>query len=240
MKEYKPSILFGEINEQFILKYRRFLIYKKGNSEVTVDSNIKIIKHYIKIAKKRGFLINIDTDDIKIRQHKSQRVNLTLQEVEKLKEYYFSSFISQHHKKTLGYFLFNCMTGLRIEDLRKLKRSDLSDNYFNFWNQKSKKQQILLTNETCKKILEHDERLFVDMITAKTINETIKEIATFLGIRKKISNHVARHTFATNYLRKGGKVEDLQVLLGHSDIKTTMIYVHIVEDEIIDTMTLLD
>ncbi|WP_278381025.1 site-specific integrase [Chryseobacterium arthrosphaerae] len=240
LKEFRSSILFGEINDKFILKYRRFLIYNKGNSEVTVDSNVKIVKHYIKIAKKRGYQINIDVEDIKIKQHKSHRTNLNLEEVERMKEYLFSTFISDAHKKSLGYFLFNCMTGLRIEDLRKLKRQDLNDDYFNFWNQKSKKQQVLKTNITCKKILDNDESLFINPITAKTINETIQDIAKFLGIRKHLSNHIARHTFATNYLRKGGKIEDLQVLLGHSNIKVTMIYAHIVEDEVVETLHLLD
>ena len=60
--------------------------------------------------------------------------------------YYFSGFISESHKKTLGYFLFNCMTGQRIEDLLKMKREDLTEDFFNFWNKKSKKYQNLLTN----------------------------------------------------------------------------------------------
>lgn len=97
-----------------------------------------------------------------------------------------------------------------------------------------------MTNETCKKILTHDPELFINKVTAKTINETIKEIAVFLGIKKHVTCHIARHTFATNYLRRGGKVEDLQILLAHSDIKTTMVYVHIVESETIKSMKLLD
>ncbi len=240
LKEYKSTILFPDVNEVFISKYRQYLSKKLGNQEVTIDSNIKVLKHYISLAKKRGLIVNIDIERIRIKQHRSHRTNLSISEVEKMKEYYFSSFIKDSHKKTLGYFLFNCMTGLRINDLLKLKREDFTEDYFNFWNQKSKKQQILMTNETCKKILAHDETLFVDKITPKTINETIKEIAVFLGIKKKITCHIARHTFATNYLRKGGKVQDLQVLLAHSDIKTTMIYVHIVESETVRTMSLLD
>lgn len=240
LKEYKSTILFPDVNEVFISKYRQYLSKKLGNQEVTIDSNIKVLKHYISLAKKRGLIVNIDIERIRIKQHRSHRTNLSIAEVEKMKEYYFSSFIKDSHKKTLGYFLFNCMTGLRINDLLKLKREDFTEDYFNFWNQKSKKQQILMTNETCKKILAHDETLFVDKITPKTINETIKEIAAFLGIKKKVTCHIARHTFATNYLRKGGKVQDLQVLLAHSDIKTTMIYVHIVESETVRTMTLLD
>lgn len=240
LKEYRTSILFADVNEVFIQKYRRYLATKLGNQEVTIDSNIKVIKHYIKLAQKRGLIINIDPEEIKIKQHRSHRTNLTINEVERMKEYYYSKFIKESHKKTLGYFLFNCMTGLRINDLLKLKREQLTDEFFNFWNQKSKKQQILMTNETCKKILAYDEQLFVEKITAKTLNETIKEIAKFLGIKKHLTCHVARHTFATNYLRKGGKVENLQLLLAHSDIKTTMVYVHIVESDTVKSMTLLD
>lgn len=240
LKKYKQNILFADINELFIAKYRQYLATKLGNQEATIDSNIKVIKHYIKLAKKKGLIINIDLERIKIRQHRSHRTNLSLAEVERMKEYYFSNFIKESHKKTLGYFLFNCMTGLRINDLLRLKREQLNEDFFNFWNQKSKKQQILMTNETCKKILTHDPELFINKVTTKTINETIKEIAVFLGIKKHVTCHIARHTFATNYLRRGGKVEDLQILLAHSDIKTTMVYVHIVESETIKSMKLLD
>lgn len=240
LREYRKSILFSEVNDKWILKYRKYLGTKKENQEVTIDNNIKILKHYIKLAKKRGLVINVDLDDIIIKQHRSHRTNLTLAEVEKMKSYYYSPFIKPAHFATLGYFLFNCMTGQRIEDLLKMERHQLNDTFFNFWNQKSKKSQILMTNTTCKNILEKDPKLFIDKITAKTINETIKDICILLGIKKHVTCHVARHTFATNYLRKGGKVEDLQVLLGHSEIDTTMIYVHIVEGDVVKSMTLLD
>ncbi|CDN79556.1 site-specific integrase [Elizabethkingia anophelis] len=240
LREYRKSILFSEVNDKWILKFRKYLGTKKENQEVTIDNNIKILKHYIKLAKKRGLVINVDLDDIIIKQHRSHRTNLTLEEVEKMKSYYYSPFIKPAHFATLGYFLFNCMTGQRIEDLLKMERHQLNDTFFNFWNQKSKKSQILMTNTTCKNILEKDPKLFIDKITAKTINETIKDICILLGIKKHVTCHVARHTFATNYLRKGGKVEDLQVLLGHSEIDTTMIYVHIVEGDVVKSMTLLD
>jgi site-specific recombinase XerD len=61
-----------------------------------------------------------------------------------------------------------------------------------------------------------------------------------LKIQKKVSFHVARHTFATSFLRAGGQVEKLQKLLGHSDIKQTMIYVHIVQADANAEIFLLD
>jgi site-specific recombinase XerD len=59
---------------------------------------------------------------------------------------------------------------------------------------------------------------------------------TAAGIKKTVSFHVARHTFATTFLRIGGTVEVLQKLLGHSKLETTMEYIHIMEETLIDQM----
>ena len=63
---------------------------------------------------------------------------------------------------------------------------------------------------------------------------------TLLKIHKNVTFHVARHTFATSFLRAGGKVEKLQRLLGHTDIKQTMIYAHIVQADANSEILLLD
>jgi site-specific recombinase XerD len=59
----------------------------------------------------------------------------------------------------------------------------------------------------------------------------LKIITNTVNIRKKSKYHVGRHTFATNYLREGGRVEHLMEALGHSNISITMRYVHIVDAE---------
>lgn len=73
------------------------------------------------------------------------------------------------------------------------------------------------------------EVIFFGNFTPEYINRELKFIAKVCNIKKNISFHVARHTFATNYLLSGGNVVNLQKLLGHSKITETMIYVHIVE-----------
>ncbi|GAB4030029.1 tyrosine-type recombinase/integrase [Spirosoma gilvum] len=59
------------------------------------------------------------------------------------------------------------------------------------------------------------------------MNRTIKVIAAKLDLNTKVCFHWARHTFATRFLRHGGRLEVLQQLLGHKHIETTMIYVHV-------------
>jgi len=74
-----------------------------------------------------------------------------------------------------------------------------------------------------------ENSIFNGNFTGEYINRELKFIAKACGITKNISFHVARHTFATNFLLSGGDVVQLQKLLGHSKITETMIYVHIVE-----------
>lgn len=68
------------------------------------------------------------------------------------------------------------------------------------------------------------------------INDDLKLIALYAGIDKPLTTHVGRHTFATTYLSlKGvekGTVQNLQRILGHSSINTTMIYVHLIDESI--------
>ena len=51
---------------------------------------------------------------------------------------------------------------------------------------------------------------------------------------------MARHTFATLYLKVGGKIETLKETLGHSNIRETMIYVHLSQDQMDNDISLLD
>ena len=125
-------------------------------------------------------------------------------------------------------FLFSCFTGLRISDVTNLTNDNIIENTLAFTAVKTSKFQRISLNDSAKKYLD-PKLIFKSAYTGEYINRELKNIAKICGIRKVITYHVARHTFATNFLICGGRVENLQKILGHSKITDTMIYVHIVE-----------
>lgn len=238
LKRFRSEIYFHEIDHKFFVDYRKFYS-QKGNVPATINSNISVLKKWLRLAVKYGIKLRIDIDDIKTGKTTGNRVALTPEELKKVCGYYFADWINPIHKLSLGYFLFSCFTGLRLSDVMNLTRNELKDE-IQFISVKTSKDQIISLNKKAKEIIESYEPLFIDFIHPNTINEELKNIMSHLGIKKKISFHCARHTFATNFLRMGGKPEKLQILLGHSEIKTTMIYVHILAAEANEEIFLLD
>jgi integrase/recombinase XerD len=228
LKKYKSSLLFYEITKDFYEKIIFHFEKVEKNSQHTVQTFAKNFKKYLHIANDLGIKTPLSYKDIKTPSPKSNRCFLMPDEIYNLNEYYESIFINENLKNILGRFLFSCFTGLRISDINNISSENIVNDVLIFFSQKTGKLQRIKLTESALRFIGSDQ-LFFGEYSDQHINRELKHIAKSCGIKKKVTFHVSRHSFATNYLICDGRVEELQKLLGHSKISETMIYVHIVD-----------
>lgn len=142
-------------------------------------------------------------------------------------------------------------TGIRVSELINLKFNniDLENNFIRIMGKGSKERispfndiaknyLILYLNEHRNNLLKHNdsEYLFINnhgnQITRQGFFKNLKQIAQNQGLKKDISPHTLRHSYATHLLAKGADLRIIQELLGHSDISTTEIYTHLLNEQI--------
>lgn len=227
-KAFKSPVYFYEINDNYIQELKSYCKKNLKNNDNTISSLIKSFKKYLHIANKRGITTPVNFNDIKNKSFNGNRTFLSPGEIIKLNSYWNSEFIKESHKNILSRFLFSCFTGLRISDIENITPDNIISDTLVFTSIKTGKFQRINMNESAKKYIDSN-LMFRGSYTGEYINRELKDIAKICGIRKNITYHVSRHTFATNFLICGGRVENLQKILGHSKITDTMIYVHIVE-----------
>lgn len=141
--------------------------------------------------------------------------------------------------------LYGC--GLRVSELTELKLSDLffEENFIRVIGKGNKQRLIPISNYTIKfiniyrnEIRVHipiqkgfEDYLFLNRrgkkLTRVMIFTIIKQLTEKAGIRKKISPHTFRHSFATHLLKNGADLRSIQMMLGHESITTTEIYTHL-------------
>ncbi|PXX96925.1 site-specific integrase [Marinifilum breve] len=233
LKKFRENIFFYEITDEFLNELVAYCKNKLGNEKTTIQTTLKNFKKYLHIANKNGIRTPLIYEDIEVKSFKGQRTYLNSNEVKALYEYRNSSFTIDSHRCVLNRFLFSCFTGLRISDNLAITEENVIGDHLVFVASKPGKFQKILLTESAKKFININGPLFNDNFTEEHINRELKSIAKVCGIKKTLTFHVSRHTFATNFLLTGGRVEVLQKLLGHSNIRETMIYVHIT-DSIMD------
>jgi len=229
IKMFKVEVYFNEITEDFVEEFKAFMSKELGNSQNTVFTAMKNFKKYLRVANKKKIHTPITYDLVKVKCIKGNRDFLEDFEIQHLYKLYKSEFVNKTYRKILKKFLFSCFTGLRISDVQSVTQQNFVGEYLVFNSVKGNKLNKIILSKSAKEFYNEEGSVFDDDFTEQCINDNLKQIAKICGIKKKITFHVARHTFATQYLLNGGKVEELKELLGHEKIETTMIYVHIVK-----------
>jgi site-specific recombinase XerD len=242
IKEFSPKLHFADITPEYLEKFQRWMKAKKGNDINTIHGTMRMFRSYLNIAKRRKVIDTSPFTQIKLKKAKVNRVFLTNSELKQFYQAYQSGKLSDAKKRILRHFLFMCYTGLRISDFLSLKKDQVSsDNilmYVPVKTQATKRDMVSIPlNRFALQMIRDEEstgELIFDTISEQKMNKYIKEIAASIGINKNVSNHSARHTFATLFLESGGNLAALQKLLGHSNIRETMEYVHVTKKMLVD------
>lgn len=132
-------------------------------------------------------------------------------------------------------YMFSCMCGLRISDIRALTWGDINGNEVQIRMQKTKHVINVPLSEEAKKWLPARggaaEKVFDLPKQANTISKHLKKWATAAGVDKVVTFHTARHTFATIMLTQGADLYTISKLLGHSKMETTQIYATLLDKQ---------
>lgn len=169
---------------------------------------------------------------------------LTLEEVDQLEASFDMSKPESQRNRAIIEVLFSC--GLRVSELVTLKLSDLylEEKFVRVIGKGNKERLVPISDKAIHELeLWFSDRCHLDIkkgeedyvflnrrgshLTRVMILIMIKRQAEEAGIKKVISPHTLRHSFATALLRGGADLRVIQALLGHEDIGTTEIYTHI-------------
>ncbi len=223
--------------EEFIYEQRL-----NGFSSNTIIRRIATLRNFFKFMLQRGYIDHDPTAMIqKIKKTKPLPKFLTENEIERL----FASIDRNTKNGFRDYVMLSLMlmTGIRVSELLNLRVSDIDfkNSYITIRMGKGRKDRIVPLNDDVKKLLESyiketkpHNGLFDNDNSPKSrrgVLYVVQKYCKKANIEKKVTPHTFRHTFATLLLKKGENIRLVQSLLGHSNISTTAIYLHIVDKE---------
>jgi integrase len=246
------DVLLKKLNYGFIIDFEQYIRTYRPATRMGCANN-GTMKHMERLKKMSRLAVKLEWLDkdpflnCKLRFEKTERQFLTERELQVIEETAFKVPSTQQIKDL---FVFACYTGLSFIDVQELKADHLvkgmDDNDWLFTKRTKtdeplkipllpKAKEILDTYKDDASLIENGRLL--PMYSNPMINRTLKDIAKACGIRKKITFHVARHTFATAItLSNGVPIETVSKLLGHTKLSTTQIYARVVEKKVGEDM----
>lgn len=234
------TVTMDMIDKPFCQGYINYLTTEyrpKGKtvSNFTIHTYYQVVNGALNAAVRADILsenpFNKISSSEKIHKPESKREYMTIDEVRSL----IKTPISNEAVK--GAYLFSCFCGLRISDIKELTWENVycdSGQYrLEVMMQKTKSPLYLpLSSEALKWLPERGNKFGKEKVfklpSSAGINKLLKTWAQKAGISKHITFCTARHTFATMMLTLGADIYTTSQLLGHTDMRTTQIYVKIV------------
>ena len=230
------------VNKDDIIKYIRYL-----NSELnpkSVNRHIVTLKNYFNFLEKNSMIKINPTEDITgLKTKKTIPRVLSEEDIDKLLDINPKNAF-EYRNKAMIELMYS--SGLRVSELLNLNVNDIDFdlNIVRIFG-KGSKERIMPINEIATSYLYDYINIYRKTLLKNKVNDILflnsrgeklsrqgffkilKEIAREKGIKKELSPHTLRHSFATHLLNHGADLRSIQTMLGHENIETTQIYTHV-------------
>lgn len=246
--EYKVAdIPLADINKRFLDRLYLWLCTEKKLANNTATKFIHRCSSIYRVAIDNGWVKANPFKQQKLHLDKVDRGYLTQEEMTRMMQ---KDFATSRLELVRDLFIFACYTGFAYIDVTRLTKDMIQEQpdgtlWIKTHRQKTKVAVNIRLLEIPKMILDKYEgqakgdKLLPVPSNQKT-NDYLKEIAAVCEIDKKLSFHIARHTFATTItLSNGVPIESVSKMLGHTNIKTTQIYARITDQKVAKDMDVL-
>lgn len=247
-KEFNKGKNISDISNNDLKKYVKWLKENKLN-EKSISRNISCLRSFYKFLVIEKYTKNNTADSVYLPKIKKMLpTTLTEEEVINLLDIDLIDCFSYRNKAMLEVMY---ATGMRVSELVNLKLNDidLSQDIIRVFG-KGSKDRVVPIGDYAKKYITiylkdyrssmlkkyNNDYVFLNnhgsKMTRQGFFKIIKKLASEKGIKKELSPHTIRHSFASHLLKYGADLRTIQELLGHSDISTTQIYTHLTNEEL--------
>ena len=244
--KYKgESISFESVDVAYCEGFKEYLTKKAKTSTKNLLSSSSVSSYFCKMRA----ALNKAVEDGIILVNPSLRVT-TPRIIENEREYLTIEEVKSLYKEACRYddlknaFLFSCLSVLRWSYIIKLEWSQIQkdENEWKvvFHQKKTKGLQYHYINAEAVELLgkkkDNEKRVFPCLKYSSYMNVALAQWVLKAGITKHITFHCGRHTYATLQLTLGTDILTVSKLLGHSNLKTTMIYTKVIDQKKIDAI----
>lgn len=224
IERFKPGVTLDDLSEEFISSYRKWML-ANGNNENTCSKSLRTLRTFTNLAVRYGYLDKNPFQWVRIKKVTGKRDFLTMDEFQNIVAIYPS--LARMEKEICRCFLFSCTTGIRYGDMKRFNLGNVDNGQIHLTMHKTGLPVTIPISKKASVYL-YEEKWF-RVYCNKVTNRVLRIIAEKAGIEKRLTFHVARHTFATISITLGMPIEVVSKLLGHTDIKTTQIYAKVVD-----------
>ena len=239
-----------DANQEDIQQFLKFEKIKKKNSSRTLARSLAAIRQFYNFISSNIEQIENPTDKIESPQiEKTLPDYLTSAELQKLFNSISEDDSYELRDKAIFELLYSC--GLRITEAIELQHDsiDFENNFIKVYGKGNKERLVPIGQEAIRLLHKYisesrenilgsreSEFLFISKkgskLNRKSVWRLLKNYVNRTKIKKNITPHTLRHSFATHMIENGADLRSVQELLGHIDISTTQVYTHLAKKKL--------